>query len=76
MISPGAGWIRVNRMMEGEEVGWAGLTRRLEISPCGRLGTIVGKDEERAKIDVKGRTGTSAGMKGVGENNEGIEERI
>ena len=21
MISPGAGWIRVNRMMEGEEVG-------------------------------------------------------
>ena len=77
MISPGAGWIRVNGMMESEEVGWLGLTRRLEISPCRRWGIIVGKDEERAKIDVKGRTGTIAGMEGVGEDKfEGIKERI
>ena len=65
MICLGAGWVGVNRMMEGEEVGRTGLARGLEISPGGGRRTIVGKDEEGAKIQVKGGMRTSAGMKGV-----------
>ena len=64
MIRPGTGWVGVNRMMECEEVGRMGLARRLEISPGGGWRTIVGKDEEGAKIQVKGGARTSTGMKG------------
>ena len=77
MICPGTGGVGVNGVMEGEEIGRTGLARGLEISPGGRRGTIVGKDEERPKIEMKGGTRTSTGVKGVGKDEfKGIKESV
>ena len=77
VIRPGTRWVGINGMMEGEDIGRTGLARRLEISPGGIWWTIVGKGEEGAEIQVKGRTRSSSGMERMREDKfESIEERV
>ena len=66
MIRPDAGWAWINGMVEGEDIRRTRVARRLKISPCGTRWTIMGKDEERAKIQVKGRSRASSGMERIG----------
>ena len=77
MIRPGTRGVGVNGVMEGEDVGWTRLARRLKISPGGGRGSIVGKDKERTKKQMKGGARTSTGLKGVGEDEfKGVKEGV